>query len=91
MSGYKLVPIEPTKEMIDAGGMAVSSFPKDVLDQYQAMLASAPVVEQEPVAWVSPKGLSRLSPDSPVNYALVHKRSNNETLPLYLHHSQSET
>lgn len=54
-------------------------------DVIKAGIHAAPVVEQEPVAWVSPSGLRRLSHDSPVNYALVHKRSNNETLPLYLH------
>ena len=85
MSKYKLVPIEPTQEMIHAGQMAVSGFPRDVLERWQAMLTAAPAVEQAPAAWVSPNALSRLNPDSPVNCALVHKRRINETLPLYLH------
>ena len=78
---YKLVPIEPTQEMIDEGRTA-RTHPRE---RYKAMLAAAPAVEQAPVAWVSPNALSRLSPDSPVNCALVHKRRNNETFPLYLH------
>lgn len=49
MNTHKLVPIYPTPEMIHAGQMAVSGFPRDVLDRYQAMLAAAPEVEQEPV------------------------------------------
>lgn len=82
---YKLVPVKPTPEMIHAGQMAVSGFPRDVLERWQAMLAAAPAVEQEPFAWISPNALSRLSPDSPVNCALVHKQHINETFPLYLH------
>ena len=82
---YKLVPIEPTQEMIHAGQMAVSGFPRDVLERWQAMLVAAPDVDQAPVAWVSPNALSRLSHDSQVNCALVHKQHINETFPLYLH------
>ena len=85
MNKYKLVPAEPTPEMIHAGQMAVSGFPRDVLERWQAMLAAAPAVEQAPVAWVSPNALSRLSTDSPVNCAVVHKIRINESFPLYLH------
>ena len=49
---YKLVPVEPTREMIHAGQMAVSGFPRDVLERWEAMLAAAPEVEQEPLAWI---------------------------------------
>lgn len=48
---YKLVPIEPTPEMIHAGQMAVSGFPRDVLERWQAMLVAAPAVEQKPYAY----------------------------------------
>lgn len=50
MNKYKLVPIEPTREMIDAGQMAVSGFPRDVLDRYQAMLAAAPEIKNPKLA-----------------------------------------
>ena len=90
MSKYKLVPIEPTREMWAAAGdavVALNSQHHDAISEavYKAMLASAPAVEQAPVAWVSPNALSRLSPDSPVNCALVHKIRINESFPLYLH------
>lgn len=45
-SKYKLVPVEPTCEMIHAGQMAVSGFPRDVLERWQAMLAAAPEVDK---------------------------------------------
>ena len=48
---YKLVPVKPTPEMIHAGQMAVSGFPRDVLERWQAMLAAAPAVEQKPYAY----------------------------------------
>lgn len=47
MSKYKLVPVEPTQEMIDAGRTARTH----PAERYKAMLAAAPEVEQEPAAW----------------------------------------
>ena len=44
MSKYKLVPIEPTQEMIDKGRTA-RTHPRE---RYKAMLAAAPAVEQAP-------------------------------------------
>lgn len=44
MSKYKLVPIEPTQEMIDEG-LTARTHPRE---RYKAMLAAAPTVEQAP-------------------------------------------
>lgn len=50
---WKLVPVEPTPEMIAA---AVNAFPCSQVDAYRAMLTAAPAapaqVAQEPVAWM---------------------------------------
>lgn len=48
MSDYKLVPVEPTPEMIDAG-RSQSSFPLGV---YKSMITAAPAVQGEPVAYM---------------------------------------
>lgn len=63
MSNYKLVPVEPTPEMLDAAvqdGICVDGKPvwkRDVVFQakwkYQQMLAAAPDVQGEPVGYVS--------------------------------------
>lgn len=50
---YKLVPVKPTPEMIHAGQMAVSGFPRDVLERYQAMLAAAPDFDRQVIAEVN--------------------------------------
>ena len=55
-SKYKLVPVEPTQEMIHAGQMAVSGFPRDVLERWQAMLTAAP--ETAPVGFCEDTALS---------------------------------
>lgn len=47
---YKLVPINPTPEMIHAGQMAVSGFPRDVLERWEAMLAAAPDLDRQVIA-----------------------------------------
>jgi hypothetical protein len=51
---YKLVPVEPTEAMCDAGSRA-SCFADFDADEsaviYGAMLAAAPQVQQEPVVW----------------------------------------
>ena len=44
---YKLVPIEPTQEMIDEG-LTSRTHPRE---RYKAMLAAAPAVEQKPYAY----------------------------------------
>jgi hypothetical protein len=63
VSKYKLVPVEPTQEMLDAAiqdGVCVDGKPvwkKSVTFQakwkYQQMLAAAPAVQGEPVAWAT--------------------------------------
>lgn len=54
MSKYKLVPVEPTLDMIDAG---VEATTVDISEKvaawiYDAMLAAAPAVQGEPVAYL---------------------------------------
>jgi len=44
--GWKLVPVEPTDEMIDAGCDASSAFRVDIDRSYRAMLAAAPEVKR---------------------------------------------
>lgn len=39
--GWKLVPVEPTDEMIDAGADAIDGYRVDVMRAYEAMLAAA--------------------------------------------------
>jgi len=43
--GWKLVPVEPTDEMIDAGCDASNAYRVDMDRSYQAMLAAAPEVK----------------------------------------------
>lgn len=50
---YKLVPVKPTPEMIHAGQMAVSGFPRDVLERWEAMLAAAPDFDRHVIAEVN--------------------------------------
>lgn len=45
---YKLVPVKPTQEMIDAGRTARTH----PMERYKAMLAAAPEVDQDLVGWV---------------------------------------
>lgn len=60
MSKHKLIPIEPTKDMVIAGGKSLFergffTLPEDVIECCKSMLAAAPEVEQEPVAWARMK------------------------------------
>lgn len=58
MSEYKLVPVEPTDEMIKAGWKCYDAKPSfSVADMYAAMLAAAPAVSAEPVAWAVYNGV----------------------------------
>jgi hypothetical protein len=59
MTKYKLVPVEPTREMWSAAGdavVALKSQHHDAISEavYKAMLATAPDVQWEPVAWYLP-------------------------------------
>ena len=72
MTDYKLVPVEPTPEMLDAAtqdGICVDGKPvwkRDVVFQakwkYQQMLAAAPDMQTKPV--LSPRTVDTLSTDS---------------------------
>ena len=64
MIKFKLVPLEPTDEMVAASGLE----PILTCEVYRAMLAAAPEIEQEPVAWSGwgcqyPRGMPRLYGD----------------------------
>lgn len=54
MSKYKMVPVEPTDDMVDAG-RSQSSFPLGV---YKAMIAAAPAVQGEPAVFDEDAALS---------------------------------
>lgn len=54
MSAYKLVPVEPTDEMLNAGKREAhgNNGARDKAQRiYRAMLAAAPQPEQQPVEW----------------------------------------
>lgn len=51
MSDYKLVPVEPTAEMEQAGGAVYWENIEDVCGIYRAMVAVAPAVQGEPAGW----------------------------------------
>lgn len=40
-AGWKLVPVEPTDEMIDAGADAIDGYRVDVMRAYEAMVTAA--------------------------------------------------
>lgn len=48
MSKYKMVPVEPTPEMIEAGKKEADWYEHNAIYCYQAMLAAAPTVQGEP-------------------------------------------
>lgn len=51
MSDYKLVPVEPTQEMVEAARQHHEGEAYLPVSLYKAMLAAAPAVQGEPVAW----------------------------------------
>src|SRR5690554_1220798 len=53
MSDYKLVPVEPTAEMMASGGIEIGARDEDARTVWKAMLAVAPAVQGELVAWVT--------------------------------------
>lgn len=82
---YKLVPVEPTSEMLAAGERALDAgcYASGI---YADILAATPEVEQEPVAWVRMKG------SSPVDLYARKKQAElfvglagGRLEPLYLH------
>lgn len=57
VSGWRMVPVEPTQVMLAAGVAAESHAPTHVQERltllaYRAMLAAAPQPEAQPVAWM---------------------------------------
>lgn len=84
---YKLVPVEPTQKMIDAGRTARAH----PIERYKAMLAAAPEFDQEPVAWII--NHSDWSSSEPVLKKNIAERYESDqprcTIPLYLHPQKS--
>lgn len=84
---YKLVPVEPTQKMVDAGRTARTH----PVERYKAMLAAAPIVEQEPAAWII--NHSDWSSSEPVLKKNIAERYELDqlgcTIPLYLHPQKS--
>ena len=87
---YKLVPVNPTPEMIHAGQMAVSGFPRDVLERWEGMLAAAPDVEQEPVARIisQPRFCGKFTDDKKIA-EYWESEEQGCTAPLFLHPQQA--
>lgn len=56
---YKLVPVEPTAEMMATGGIEMGARDEDARAVWKAMIAAAPDVQGEPVGWKIP-GVDRL-------------------------------
>src|SRR5690554_1250370 len=50
MSDYKLVPVEPTREMMASGGIEMGARDEDSRTVWKAMVAAAPAVQGEPTA-----------------------------------------
>ena len=91
MKNYRLVPLEPTPDMLFAARSALIAWAtRSTLDKeravYKAMLAAAPVVEQEPVAWLVKErtycGDATTDKDA-VEY--LERCAPGCTTPLYLH------
>jgi hypothetical protein len=88
-AGWKLVPVEPTKEMRKACDNGPGAMVLTNSEIYRAMIAAAPVVEsEEPVAWVSLSELRWLKLHQHAESAMtsaslsVH-RTDFHTTPLY--------
>ena len=64
MSEWKLVPVEPTKEMVEAGFDAVPGAHEGFIRaRWRCMLAAAP---QPPSQWPAPRPMSEAPKDRPV-------------------------
>ena len=64
MSEWKLVPVEPTKEMVEAGFDAVpGTFEGIIRARWRCMLAAAP---QPPSQWTAPRPMSEAPKDRAV-------------------------
>lgn len=66
MTDYKLVPMEPTAEMLEAGKKEVDWYEHNAIDCYQAMLAAAPAVQGEPVAYLRKDQLTHVKRMGPM-------------------------
>jgi len=90
MNQWKLVPVEPTEEMIKA----LLGKPEDSwAEGYAAMIAAAPAPDVQPVAWLHVGGVYREEPDEweleaeqglcdELNDSHINKPT---ALPLYTH------
>ena len=91
MSKYKLVPVEPTPEMLEAGadwcgqGLGKDEAKGRAATAYKYMLAAAPEVEQEPVGYVSPRLLDALRSGKACGITMEGEPDahNGVTIPLY--------
>jgi len=60
---WKLVPVEPTKNMLKAGTNGANSFKLFIAETYKLMLAAAPTPPQEPACTVSMEPVGRIERD----------------------------
>ena len=88
-AGWRLVPVEPTKEMRKACDNGPGAMVLTNSEIYRAMIAAAPVVEsEEPVAWVSLSELRWLklyqhAESAMTSASLSVHRTDFHTTPLY--------
>lgn len=93
MSKHKLVPVEPTQAMGVAGCYAVPQIShEEAQAAYKAMLAAAPEVEQEPVAWIiNHPNWGSFNPEMEREIAERYEADKpGSTTPLYLHSQQTQ-
>lgn len=90
MSKYKLVPVKPTREMWAAAGdavVALNSHHHDAISEavYKAMLAAAPAVQGEPVAYAvfADNGNIRIWSADPIQTETLRLEYGDQVRPLY--------
>ena len=92
---HKLVPVEPTEKMLEAGadwcGQGLDTYEAKgrAATAYKFMLAAAPEVEQEPAAWARMKGGKIISVFHDKGVAeFLSGFAASELVPLYMHAQQ---
>lgn len=69
MSEYKVVPVEPTAEMMSTGGIEMGARDEDARTVWKAMIAAAPAVQGEPVYLYRRRGFRSFETCNHVQYA----------------------
>ena len=83
MSNYKLVPMEPTEEMVEAAKDAYMPF-GDMDMAIRMALLEAPDVQGEPLGYVVPRMAARLGKGELCGISVLDQPEDGHTLPVYL-------